>query len=86
MCPRPRSYEPRAEPAYRRRLENSHRSASKQPALGAYGHGGAYRTYAQVDPAKDMFTVLLYQRTNGGGDMADEITAFLTLAAAAVAE
>lgn len=55
-------------------------------SIGSYGHGGAYRTYAQVDPARDMFTVLLYQRTNGGGDMADEITAFLTMAAAAVAE
>ena len=53
-------------------------------SLGSFGHGGAHRTYAWVDPAKDMFCVLLMQRTNEGGDTADEINAFLAMAAAAI--
>jgi CubicO group peptidase (beta-lactamase class C family) len=55
-------------------------------SMGAYGHGGAYRTYGWVDPARDMLGVILLQRTNNGGDMADEINAFMTLAAAAIDE
>lgn len=55
-------------------------------SIGTYGHGGAYRTFGWVDPAKDMFGILLFQRTNGGGDLADEITAFMTMAAAAIEE
>ena len=39
---------------------------------------------ADFDPAKDMFCVLLMQRTNEGGDIADEINAFLAMAAAAI--
>ncbi|MEP6534077.1 MAG: serine hydrolase domain-containing protein [Bryobacteraceae bacterium] len=53
-------------------------------SMGSFGHGGAYRTYGWVDPAKDMLQVLMYQRTNGGGDVADEINSFLALAAAAI--
>ncbi len=53
-------------------------------SLGSFGHGGAYRTYGWVDPAKDMVSVILLQRTNGGGDVADEINAFLAMAAAAI--
>jgi CubicO group peptidase (beta-lactamase class C family) len=53
-------------------------------SIGAYGHGGAYRTYGWVDPAKDMLGVILLQRTNGGGDVADEINAFMALAASAI--
>lgn len=53
-------------------------------SMGSFGHGGAYRTYGWVDPAKDMFTVLMMQRTNGGGDVADEINAFLAMAGAAI--
>jgi CubicO group peptidase (beta-lactamase class C family) len=53
-------------------------------SMGSFGHGGAYRTYGWVDPGKDMIEVLLYQRTNGGGDVADEINAFLALAGAAI--
>jgi CubicO group peptidase (beta-lactamase class C family) len=53
-------------------------------SIGAYGHGGAYRTYGWVDPAKDMLGVILFQRTNGGGDVADEINAFMVLAASAI--
>jgi CubicO group peptidase (beta-lactamase class C family) len=53
-------------------------------SIGTFGHGGAYRTYGWVDPAKDMFGVILFQRTNGGGDVADEINAFMAMAAAAI--
>ena len=53
-------------------------------SLGTFSHGGAYRTYAFVDPKRDLIGVLLYQRTNGGGDLADEQTAFIQLANAAV--
>lgn len=53
-------------------------------SIGTFGHGGAYRTYCWVDPAKDMVGVLLFQRTNGGGDVADEINAFIAMSAAAI--
>jgi CubicO group peptidase (beta-lactamase class C family) len=53
-------------------------------SVGSYGHAGAYRTHAWADPEKDMITILFYQRSNGGGDMADEINAFLQLSAAAI--
>lgn len=53
-------------------------------SIGSFGHGGAFRTYAWVDPAKDMVSIILLQRTNGGGDVADEINAFLAMAAAAI--
>jgi len=53
-------------------------------SVGSYGHGGAYRTYGWVDPAKDMVCVILMQRTNEGGDVADEFNAFLAMAAAAI--
>jgi CubicO group peptidase (beta-lactamase class C family) len=53
-------------------------------SIGAYGHGGAYRTYGWVDPGKDMIGVILLQRTNNGGDVADEINAFMAMAAAAI--
>jgi CubicO group peptidase (beta-lactamase class C family) len=53
-------------------------------SVGSYGHGGAYRTYGWVDPAKDMVRVIMLQRTNGGGDVADEINAFLAMAGAAI--
>jgi CubicO group peptidase (beta-lactamase class C family) len=53
-------------------------------SIGAYGHGGAYRTYGWVDPSKDMLGVILLQRTNNGGDVADEINAFMALAASAI--
>jgi hypothetical protein len=37
-----------------------------------------------VDPAKDMIRIILLQRTNGGGDTADEINAFLAIAGASL--
>ena len=51
---------------------------------GTFGHGGAYRTYGWVDPAKDMVGVIMLQRTNGGGDVADEINSFMAMAGAAI--
>ncbi|HXI44095.1 MAG TPA: serine hydrolase domain-containing protein [Bryobacteraceae bacterium] len=53
-------------------------------SLGTFGHGGAYRTYGWADPAKDMIGVILLQRTNDGGDVADEINSFMAMAAAAI--
>jgi CubicO group peptidase (beta-lactamase class C family) len=52
-------------------------------SIGTYGHGGAYRTYAFVDPQRQLIGIILYQRTNVGGDLADEQTAFIELANAA---
>lgn len=51
---------------------------------GTFSKGGAYRTYGWGDPVKDMSGIILFQRTNGGGDTAPEITAFSILANAAV--
>jgi CubicO group peptidase (beta-lactamase class C family) len=53
-------------------------------SIGSFVKGGAYRTYASVDPAKDLVGIILMQRTNGGGDVADEINSFLAMAAAAI--
>lgn len=39
---------------------------------GTYGHGGAFGTQGWIDPAKDMFIILLIQRTGlPGGDGSD---------------
>ncbi|MDA0207594.1 MAG: serine hydrolase [Acidobacteria bacterium] len=59
-------------------------AALRYTSIGSYGHGGAYRTFTWADPDKDLIAILFYQRSNGGGDMADEINAFLQLAAAAI--
>lgn len=53
-------------------------------SIGTFSKGGAFRTYGWGDPAKDMFGIILFQLTNGGGDMAPEITAFSILANAAI--
>jgi CubicO group peptidase (beta-lactamase class C family) len=53
-------------------------------SIGSYGHGGGYRTYGWVDPAKDVVGVFLCQRTNGGGDMADEMNAYMAMVGAAL--
>lgn len=53
-------------------------------SIGAFGHGGAFRTYGWIDPAKDLIGVILMQRTNLGGDMAEEFSAFMQMAAAAI--
>ena len=53
-------------------------------SVGTFGHGGAFRTYVWADPVKDLIGVIMYQRTNGGGDVADEISAFTQLAVSAL--
>ncbi len=53
-------------------------------SIGAFSKGGAFRTYGWGDPVKDMFGVIMYQRTNGGGDTAPETNAFTVLANAAI--
>jgi CubicO group peptidase (beta-lactamase class C family) len=53
-------------------------------SIGSFVKGGAYRTYEFVDPAKDLIGIILLQRTNGGGDAADEINVFAAVAAAAI--
>src|SRR5260370_14858827 len=53
-------------------------------SLGTFGHGGAYRTYGWVDPAKDMIGVILLQRTNGGGARPDQVHSFMALGAGAI--
>jgi len=52
--------------------------------IGSFMKGGAYRTLAWGDPARDLVGVIMYQRTNGGGDVAPETNAFVSLAEAAV--
>jgi CubicO group peptidase (beta-lactamase class C family) len=54
-------------------------------SIGSFMKGGAYRTLAWGDPARDLIGIILYQRTNGGGDTAPENTVFITLAEAAIA-
>jgi CubicO group peptidase (beta-lactamase class C family) len=56
----------------------------RMQSIGTYGHGGAWRTMGWVDPSKDLVGVFLMQRTNGGGDIADEMNAFIQMAAAAI--
>lgn len=53
-------------------------------SIGTFSKGGAFRTYGWGDPAKDMFGIIMYQRTNGGGDTAPETNAFSILANAAI--
>jgi CubicO group peptidase (beta-lactamase class C family) len=53
-------------------------------SIGSFVKGGAYRTYGWVDPAKDLVGIIFMQRTNGGGDVADEINSFMAMAAAAI--
>ena len=53
-------------------------------SVGSIVKGGAFRTYEFVDFKKDLVGVMMMQRTNGNGDVSDEINAFLAMAAAAV--
>jgi CubicO group peptidase (beta-lactamase class C family) len=53
-------------------------------SIGSFGHGGAFRTYGWIDPEKSLVGVLMMQRTNVGGDRADEISAFVQIAGSAV--
>jgi CubicO group peptidase (beta-lactamase class C family) len=51
--------------------------------LSGFVKGGAYRTYEWVDPEKKLVGVILMQRTNGGGDVSDEINSFMAMSAVA---
>ncbi len=53
-------------------------------SIGTYGHGGLWKTYGWVDPQKELVGVILMQRLSSDGDMADEFSAFMTMAAAAI--
>lgn len=53
-------------------------------SIGTYSHGGLWKTYGFIDPRKELIGVILMQRLSGDGDMADEFSAFMTMAAAAV--
>jgi CubicO group peptidase (beta-lactamase class C family) len=53
-------------------------------SIGTFSHGGAWRTYAFGDPKKDLVGIVMYQRTNGGGDVANETNAFIEMANAAI--
>jgi CubicO group peptidase (beta-lactamase class C family) len=53
-------------------------------SIGTYGHGGAWRTYGWVDPPKDMLGVIMMQKSDPAGDLADEFNAFMQMAGAAV--
>jgi CubicO group peptidase (beta-lactamase class C family) len=55
-------------------------------SIGSFVKGGAYRTYGWVDPSKDLVGIIFMQRTNGGGDVADEINSFMAMAAGAIEE
>ena len=60
------------------------RGTFRYSSIGTLEKGGAYRTYEFIDPAKDLIGIILLQRTNGGGDVADEINTFMAMAAAAI--
>ena len=51
-------------------------------SIGAYGHGGAFGTYGWVDPKKDLVGVFLVQQP----DVSTERSAFMAMAASAIAE
>ncbi len=53
-------------------------------SIGTYGHGGLYQTYGFIDPQKELIGIILMQRLSGEGDMAEEFSAFIALASAAV--
>ena len=53
-------------------------------SIGSFMKGGAYRTLAWGDPSRKLVGIIMYQRTNGGGDTAEETNIFVTLAEAAV--
>ena len=53
-------------------------------SIGSFVKGGAYRTYGWGDPTKDLVGIIFMQRTNGGGDVADEINSFMAMAASAI--
>jgi CubicO group peptidase (beta-lactamase class C family) len=53
-------------------------------SIGTYGHGGLYQTYGFIDPEKELIGIILMQRLSSEGDMAEEFSAFIAMASAAV--
>jgi CubicO group peptidase (beta-lactamase class C family) len=51
-------------------------------SLGSYGHGGAFGTQGWIDPKRNLITIMLIQRSNGGTEALKY--AVLTMAEAAV--
>ncbi|MFN0112997.1 MAG: serine hydrolase domain-containing protein [Blastocatellia bacterium] len=53
-------------------------------SIGAFGHGGLWKTYGWIDPKKELVGVVLMQRLSSDGDLADEFNAFMTMASVAI--
>lgn len=53
-------------------------------SIGTFGHGGLFKTYGFVDPAKELVGVILMQRLSDDGDVGEEFNAFMAMSAAAV--
>jgi CubicO group peptidase (beta-lactamase class C family) len=55
-------------------------------SIGTFEKAGVYRTYVWVDCAKDMVGTILMQRNTGApaADLADEVSIFMAMAAAAI--
>jgi CubicO group peptidase (beta-lactamase class C family) len=53
-------------------------------SIGTFVKGGAYRTYEWVDTRKGLVGIVMMQRTNGGGDVADEINSVMQISAASI--
>jgi CubicO group peptidase (beta-lactamase class C family) len=51
-------------------------------SLGTYGHGGAFGTQGWIDPKRNLITIMLIQRSNGGTDSMRDVV--MTVAEAAV--
>jgi CubicO group peptidase (beta-lactamase class C family) len=51
-------------------------------SAGTYGHGGAFGTQGWIDPKKNLITIMLIQRSNGGTNSLSD--AVMTMAEAAV--
>jgi CubicO group peptidase (beta-lactamase class C family) len=51
-------------------------------SAGTYGHGGAFGTQGWIDPKRNLITIMLIQRSNGGTDSLRD--ALMTMAEAAV--
>jgi CubicO group peptidase (beta-lactamase class C family) len=53
-------------------------------SIGTFVKGGAYRTYEWVDGRKGLVGIVMMQRTNGGGDVADEINSVMQISSATI--
>jgi CubicO group peptidase (beta-lactamase class C family) len=51
-------------------------------SAGTFGHGGAFGTQGWIDPKKNLITIMLIQRSNGGTNSLSDVV--MTMAEAAV--